>query len=144
MASKVIGNFHDAVPAGHVAVVIRNVERKVGENLVAVGFVGEFHDGIEHGSEHGVVQLGPLAHLALAEFDGALEAGLVRLLIPHQGAEIADLERFGEVLIVVERLEALGFEVDQLEVEPLDTAEFLPIPLVDPLRDTKSRLRRMS
>ncbi|HUG66776.1 MAG TPA: hypothetical protein VMM76_03425 [Pirellulaceae bacterium] len=60
-----------------------------------------------------MMQLRAFAHLRAAELDGTLEAGSVGTLAGHQGLELTDLERLGEVLVVVQRLRAASFHVDQ-------------------------------
>src|SRR2546426_5056962 len=46
-----------------------------------------------------------------------------------------DFERLGKILVVVERLEAPGFEVHEFEVEALGAGETVPMDLGDAWRD---------
>ena len=59
-----------------------------------------------------MVEFRTFAQLVFAELDGAAEPGLVGLLVAHEGAKIADFEGLGEVLVVIEGLESLGFEIE--------------------------------
>jgi hypothetical protein len=55
-------------------------------------------------------------------------------LAGHECAEIVDLN-LGEILVVVKRFEALGFEVHELEVEALGADEPVPMGLGNAWRD---------
>src|SRR5262249_35228617 len=65
----------------------------------------------------------------------ALEPRLVGFLTAHERTEITDFERFGEILVVVEGLEAPGFEVYELKVEALGASESVPMGLGNAWRD---------
>src|ERR1035441_8196256 len=73
------------------------------------------------------MQLRPLRRLALAELDRALEPRLVGLFASHQGAEVSHFKSLREVLIVVESLESLGFQIQKLQIKPLRPGESAPM-----------------
>ena len=75
-----------------------------------------------------------LLRQVMGQFDYAVALRLVGFLAGHECVEIADFECLGEILVVVERLEALGFEVHELEVEAFSAAEAVPVGLGDAWR----------
>ena len=107
----------------------------MGEHVVTVHVLFQLHDGVEDHAEDGLVEFRAFAHLVLAVFYGGAKPGFVGLLAAHEGAEIADFECRGEVLVVVEVPEALGFEVEQFELEALRARELPPVALQYTLRD---------
>ena len=82
-------------------------------------FFCQLHHGVQHGAQHGLVQLRAFAHLGAAELDRALEPRVVGLMARQQRLEVAHLEGLGEVLVVVERLGAACLHVEHLEIEAL-------------------------
>ena len=134
LLGEVVGQLDRQLALGHVAVVVGNVERQVGEHLVAVHVLHQLHHGVEHGAQHRLVQLRAFAHLGSAELDCALEPRVVGFLAGHERLEVANLERLGEVLVVVERLGAAGFHVEHLEIEALGAGELVPVAFGDALR----------
>src|SRR3990172_311601 len=81
------------------------------------------------------MKLGAFGHLGLAELDSVLEPRFVSFLTSHERAKIANLKRLREVLIVVQCLETLGFEVRELEVETLGAGEAVPVSFGNSLGD---------
>src|SRR3990170_5642869 len=81
------------------------------------------------------MKLGAFGHLGLAEFNSVLEPRFVGFLTSHERAKIANLKRLREVLIIVECVEALGFEIDQFEIKTLGAGEAVPVSFGNSLRD---------
>src|SRR6266481_5612453 len=81
------------------------------------------------------MQLRAVGHFSFPKLHCALEPRLVGLLAGHELAKIAYFKSLCEVLIIVQRLEAFAFEIDQLEIKALGTGEAIPMRLGDALRD---------
>src|SRR3990172_7274848 len=106
----------------------------MGENLATVYVLRQLHKGVKRCAKYRLMHLGTFGHFRLAKFHRALESRLVCLLAGHERAEITDLECLRKILVVIERLEAFGFEVDELQVEALRSGKLVPVHFGDPRR----------